>query len=880
MGRILITRRRDFKILLLVLNWMTILIPEQGNQDLASFNSLIVTPKVSVIISPKRRHILIPQIETIGHNLINLPNPEYSHQYQEQVQSPLDLIQSSSMEHQSDPNRSNLVNQSIQSIHPLIQRSSSLLKINLNSTGIINYARIMDHRAQQIQWLQPGTIMIQLNNEGEELQKQKYQIQGPMNLNISQRISQRIYNIGQDQLENLGDKSLISNQTPQHAIEKQILIKESHIMSMQTPIGTEDILQQTTHSPSPLQESYILSILLHLHLQELPIGGELTYYISEWPMIRADTLINRGIKAYWLYKVCPEMLTGIICIPSQNRSKYSLVAQEDLNQKKLQEDIVEEVLIQDLSWVSPCFAIPKAEQGKWRKITNCSILNKFLRATHFIMEDMTTLRQIIQDKDFMIKIDLLVTFYIIQIDPIFRPFLRFHHNNHFVRHKAICFGVKHVPVFGWKLSEKKSILEPQQTTEFLGWEICTQTDEIRMREDRRQKIMQQINRWIKIAQKQTLMKVKALASFIEIYCWRKKIVENKPIRVAIHQPQVILTVDASASSWVATLKLQNPEEEIWFQADWSDKWKLSSSNQRETAAVFCALTCSEHFLKSQRVTVPKIERDNSETSFNLNRGAAAVSLQKLIEKILEKVEDLGLQIQSLHVQGIENTTPDSLSRLATTRDYSLQSEVLVEVLSQFQVKPTIDMFSNRRNCKIKRFVSVTQDRWAVTLNFLSMSWKSEIPYLHPPIPLIPATLSKLKRQGVQALLIVPNWPSQPWWPELRSMMSRFMILGESKDLLIPGRRMKKQKWHPPPGKLIAVWIEETEEKSCLDGFQERKKSFGKSSEDLLMESDPETMISNFISQLQTDQTSDANQANCMTAIAMLFRAQGVPKDKI
>ncbi|KAA6379566.1 MAG: hypothetical protein EZS28_024906 [Streblomastix strix] len=40
------------------------------------------------------------------------------------------------------------------------------------------------------------------------------------------------------------------------------------------------------------------------------------------------------------------------------------------------------------------------------------------------------------------------------------------------------------------------------------------------------------------------------------------------------------------------------------------------------------------------------------------------------------------------------------------------------------------------------------------------------------------------------------------------------------------------------------------------------------------------MISNFISQFQTDQTSDANQANCRTATAMLFRAQGVPKDKI
>ncbi|KAA6367189.1 MAG: putative reverse transcriptase, partial [Streblomastix strix] len=747
-----------------------------------------------------------------------------------------------------------------------------------------------------------------LYKKGEELQKQKDRMSGPMNLHISQQISQRTYNTRQDQLENLVAISFTFNQTPQQALDRQKQIKENHINSMQTPIGTEGILQQATHFPT-LQESKMSPMLPHLHLQDLPIGGRLTHYISEWQKIRADTLISRGIKAYWLHKECPEILARYKCISLQNRSKQSLESVEDLIQKELQEDIVEEVQLQDLSWVNPCFAIPKAEQGKWRKITDCSILNKFLRGTHFIMEDMMTLRQIIQSKDFMIKIDLEMAFHHIPVDPAFRPFLGFHHNNRFFRYKAMCFGVKHAPLvfnktlklimkvireqlqirciaycddllflsqskeeleekktqiiiileqFGWKFSEKKSVLEPQQTTEFLGWEICTQTDQIRMGEDRRQKMLQQINRWIKIIQKQTLVKVKALASFIgklnfrrmqirrgglhmsklnkvkswgelkkgwisklyinrstlqEIYWWKKKKEENKPIRPTIHQPQAILTTDASATSWGATLKLQNPEEEVWFQWDWSDKWKLSSSKQRERAAVLCALTRYEHFLRRQRVTALKIETDNSVSSFNLNRGAAAVSLQRLTDKILEKLEDLGLQIQAFHIHGIENTIPDSLSRLATSGDYSLRSEVLLEVLSQFQVKPTIDMFSNRRNRKFKRFVSVTRDRWAVTQDSLSMSWKSEIPYLHPPIPLIPATLSKLKREGVQALLIVPNWPSQPWWPELRSMMSRFMILGESKDLLVPGGRMKKQKRHLPPGKLIAVWIEGTEEKN-------------------------------------------------------------------
>ncbi|KAA6390356.1 MAG: hypothetical protein EZS28_014115 [Streblomastix strix] len=79
------------------------------------------------------------------------------------------------------------------------------------------------------------------------------------------------------------------------------------------------------------------------------------------------------------------------------------------------------------------------------------------------------------------------------------------------------------------------------------------------------------------------------------------------------------------------------------------------------------------------------------------------------------------------------------------------------------------------------------------------------------------------------------------------------------------------------GDWLTIW---GRHRQRLGQFDEYWKSIGKSREDLLIKSDPETMISNFISQLQADQTSDANQANCRTVIAMLFRAQGVPKDKI
>ncbi|KAA6367897.1 MAG: hypothetical protein EZS28_036576, partial [Streblomastix strix] len=114
--------------------------------------------------------------------------------------------------------------------------------------------------------------------------------------------------------------SLFSNQTSQQALDRQKQIKENHIGSMQTPIGIEGILQQATHILLH-KEPKMSPTLPHPHLQDLPIGGRLTHYISEWQKIGADTLVSRGIKAYQLHKEFPEILARNKCIPSQNRSK-------------------------------------------------------------------------------------------------------------------------------------------------------------------------------------------------------------------------------------------------------------------------------------------------------------------------------------------------------------------------------------------------------------------------------------------------------------------------------------------------------------------------------------------------------------------------------
>ncbi|KAA6316509.1 MAG: hypothetical protein EZS28_055250, partial [Streblomastix strix] len=156
----------------------------------------------------------------------------------------------------------------------------------------------------------------------------------------------------------------------------------------------------------------------------------------------------------------------------------------------------------------------------------------------------------------------------------------------------------------------------------------------------------------------------------------------------------------------ATLQMSHPDLEILFHGKWSSNWHLTSSNQREAAGILCAFRSSETYLRERQIRSLKIETDNSSAAYNINRGSAAVALVKLTDRILETAEDLNLQLHAFHIPGKLNAIPDSLSRLATSGDYQIHQNVLMEALFALQVHPSIDMFANRRNRKFRRFMTL------------------------------------------------------------------------------------------------------------------------------------------------------------------------------
>ncbi|KAA6396719.1 MAG: hypothetical protein EZS28_007756 [Streblomastix strix] len=185
----------------------------------------------------------------------------------------------------------------------------------------------------------------------------------------------------------------------------------------------------------------------------------------------------------------------------------------------------------------------------------------------------------------------------------------------------------------------------------------------------------------------------------ELGWWNKMIALNNPIPLMNQQSEAILTIDASEVLWGATLEILEPKREIKLSETWTSKWKLISSNQRETAAIYLALCRLEKDLKKFKITSLRIQSDKSTAVFNLNRGAAAPVLASLVNKLMEKLEYMEMIFTAFHVIGKSNEVVDALSRLLTSGDFKINQEVLQEALRVFDIKPTIDVFANRHNRK-------------------------------------------------------------------------------------------------------------------------------------------------------------------------------------
>ncbi len=96
----------------------------------------------------------------------------------------------------------------------------------------------------------------------------------------------------------------------------------------------------------------------------------------------------------------------------------------------------------------------------------------------------------------------------------------------------------------------------------------------------------------------------------------------------------------------------------------------------------------------------------------------------------------------------------------------------------------IDLFASRLNFKVSNYVSWKPDPGAKWTDVFSMHWGSYYFYAFPPFSLIVQCLQKTEDDQALGTIVVPLWPTQPWFPFLLHLLvDQPRILPTSNQLL-------------------------------------------------------------------------------------------------
>jgi hypothetical protein len=217
-----------------------------------------------------------------------------------------------------------------------------------------------------------------------------------------------------------------------------------------------------------------------------------------------------------------------------------------------------------------------------------------------------------------------------------------------------------------------------------------------------------------------------------------------------------------------------------------------------------ALLYFKRLLVEEEVRGLSVRTDNMVTVFNLQRQGASQSLLYETRQIFSLLQRMDMRLLVTHIPGVENGVADALSRLDRVGDYSLKQEYFRRGVEALGLESTVDVFANYTNHKCQRLLARPGRlaEGAVALDGLRYSWAGELPYLFPPVQLIPRVLQKLRVEEGAAVLVFPEWPWRPWWNLMALGARKIVRLGTSEEVLEKGPSMAARLVKLPPGNML------------------------------------------------------------------------------
>lgn len=216
---------------------------------------------------------------------------------------------------------------------------------------------------------------------------------------------------------------------------------------------------------------------------------------------------------------------------------------------------------------------------------------------------------------------------------------------------------------------------------------------------------------------------------------------------------------------------------------WSHSERNFHINHLELLAAFFGLKC---FGKNLRNCNILCRIDNTTAISYINRMGSVQHplLNKLTRNIWRWGEERNLFIFASYIASRENNEADEESRkLEIETEWELNARYFNIILSHFKT-PDVDLFASRHNTKCKKFVSWLRDPNAWAVDAFTLNWSRFYFYAFPPFAIITRVLQKLVTDKAEGILVVSNWPTQPWYPLFSALLIKPPLIFQPDESLI------------------------------------------------------------------------------------------------
>lgn len=244
--------------------------------------------------------------------------------------------------------------------------------------------------------------------------------------------------------------------------------------------------------------------------------------------------------------------------------------------------------------------------------------------------------------------------------------------------------------------------------------------------------------------------------------------------------------DASRTGWGAFCNNTR------VNGGWKECEQEFHINYLELLAIFMALKC---FAREKSKIAILLRVDNTTAISYVNRmgGIQFPHLNNLAKAIWQWCEERNLWLFASYINTKDNKEADEESRrINPDIEWIWSSEAFCNITNYLGI-PEIDLFASRTNAKCNSYVSWKPDPDAFAIDAFTLDWNQWFFYAFPPFTLILKCLQKMINDKASEILVFPYWPSQPWFPLLKRMLtSRVIYLAPSHALSTSCYRARQQ----------------------------------------------------------------------------------------